>query len=168
MFRTITRFASTVGLVLLALPCATLEATSRATDAPLADPASLTNILPPDAALEQRPRIRVVEQVRSLQKQAPPLCVRVVPDLTGGSENAARDQLAKLNLQLDNVQSREVNRPKGTVVDQAPKAGTPVKCGSPVDIWVAVPVQSRGDDVRPNLSCVVPNLAGGALEDARR
>jgi beta-lactam-binding protein with PASTA domain len=170
MLHTIAHAASAVVFVLLTLPHAAAPGAFDSADRYPAGPEPLTSFAPGTATTaEQRAQSRIVDQVRSQRIQVQPKCVRVIPNLTDRTPSAARSELAQLNLALGRVQNREVSRPRGTIVDQAPKAGTRVACGSPVDIWIEVPVSSRGDDVRPEPTCFVqvPSLTGHQLDDVR-
>ena len=69
----------------------------------------------------------------------PPACQVKVPDLLNADMQSAEKILAGQKLKLGDVQSRTDTRTKGTVVGQLPPRGTPVTCGSTVNIFVAVP-----------------------------
>jgi beta-lactam-binding protein with PASTA domain len=77
-----------------------------------------------------------------------------VPNLENATEDGARQQLATARLVLGEVHRRGSERRAGTVVEQSPAANTEVKCGSPVEVWLAVPQRV----VRAE--CTVPNLDG--------
>lgn len=62
-----------------------------------------------------------------------------VPDLRGRDRAGAAAALADTRLRLGLVEERQSDDPTGTVVEQAPSAGTVVRPGLAVDVWLAVP-----------------------------
>ena len=100
MNQAITHVASALGLMVMALPYVALEAAPH-----------------PDIAAQQRPQTRVVQPVRPIpQRQTPPPCVRVVPNLTAGSQSAAsgeRPGSSEFGKKRSTCES-----PAGTVVGQ--------------------------------------------------
>jgi beta-lactam-binding protein with PASTA domain len=82
----------------------------------------------------------------------PPL---VMPNLRGRDRVAANEILRSIGLQITEASDRQSEAPSGTVVEQSPAAGTTVKPGNPVRIWLAIPILVE-----------VPNLVGRAARDA--
>ena len=82
----------------------------------------------------------------------PPLCS--VPDLVTGDESSARKVLESRKLKLGHVDTRADPRSKGTIIDQSPRRGASVPCGSLIDILVAVPPEVHVS------YCTVPGLFG--------
>ena len=72
-------------------------------------------------------------------KPGPPIVDCRVPDLIEDFEQTIEPQLARAKLHLGNVTGQESNQRPGTVVRQLPPRATTVKCGSRVDVWIAVP-----------------------------
>ena len=97
-------------------------------------------------------------------------CLVPVPSLGGNQLDDVRRQLARAKLEVGKVNTRESDRVRGTVIGQSPVSGTRVKCGSPIDVVVAIPIPQRADDVPPETPCVVPvpNLTGNQLGDVRQ
>src|SRR5688500_18350398 len=98
MYYTISHRASAIWLVMVALPYAGLQDV-RSLDDRLAHAAPLTHVAAAPAAphtVDQPPQRRIVDQVRIVRRQAQAACIRVVPDLTTGSQTAAREALARL------------------------------------------------------------------------
>jgi beta-lactam-binding protein with PASTA domain len=106
--------------------------------------------------IEQRPRPG--EQARLNAPVdlvlARPITV-IVPDLRSGDRRAAAVTLTKVRLQLGETSDRESERPAGTVVEQTPQAGETVELGTPVQVWVAVPMRVE-----------VPSVVGRQQPDA--
>ena len=100
--------------------------------------------------------------------QPEPPCQVSVPSLGGNQLDDVRRQLARANLQVGKVNTRESDCVRGTVISQSPISGTRVKCGSPIDVVVAIPIPQRGDDVPSDPMCPVPNLTGNQLGDVRQ
>ncbi len=69
----------------------------------------------------------------------PPTTV-TVPDLIGSSQNGATASIQNLKLRVGRFGERESSEPRGTVVAQDPPAGTVVDAGSPVSVWLAIPI----------------------------
>jgi beta-lactam-binding protein with PASTA domain len=86
----------------------------------------------------------------------PPVDCRV-PDLIEDLEPAIEAQLARAQLRLRNRTDQESNQRPGTVLRQMPTAGVAVKCGSGVDVWIAVPEPARPQPPQP---VSVPPLEG--------
>ena len=82
-----------------------------------------------------RPRPVEPPPLRPPQPPEPPDCR--VPNLAGSDIETARQAIASTNLVLVNVNQRQADRRPGTVIEQAPAAGTLVKCRSQVDLWIA-------------------------------
>ena len=89
-----------------------------------------------------------------------PICI--VPELTDAA--SARRDLTGKRLTLGSVEKVETDRHRsGTIVKQSPAAGAKIRCGSDVDVWVAVAVPPKVDQ-QPESDghlCRVPDL----LED---
>jgi beta-lactam-binding protein with PASTA domain len=101
--------------------------------------------------------------------QPPSECIASVPDLVGDDLTGdVRQQLAKGNLNLGRVVKRESTERAGMVLAQKPERGTRVKCGSSVDVLVAVPVPPPPPPDPPIVDCWVPDLMRGRLEDVER
>src|SRR5690606_17659838 len=79
-----------------------------------------------------------------------------VPQVTGLTEDAAKDSLEKLGLEANVTEQEAPDQEPGTVTSQNPPAGGQVDIGSEVTIFVAT---ERGP-------VSVPNVAGATLEDA--
>ncbi|PZG38991.1 serine/threonine protein kinase [Spongiactinospora gelatinilytica] len=61
-----------------------------------------------------------------------------IPDLTGGTEGAARERLAKLGLKVDDVRRTESDKvQRGLVLSTTPEAGGKVREGGRVDITLS-------------------------------
>ena len=85
-----------------------------------------------------------------------------VPKLTGNDEGSAKKDVTGAKLVVGRVDRRPDSRqPVGTVTDQSPQPGKPVRCGSHVDFRVAV------GDVGPPL-CRVPSLLSDDVSSARK
>jgi beta-lactam-binding protein with PASTA domain len=82
----------------------------------------------------------------------PPL---VMPNLRGRDRVAANEILRSVGLLVSDVSERQSEAASGTVVEQSPAAGTTVKPGNPVRIWLAIPILVE-----------VPNLVGRGARDA--
>ncbi|HEY3079228.1 MAG TPA: PASTA domain-containing protein [Chloroflexota bacterium] len=80
----------------------------------------------------------------------------LVPNLVGQSAAAARSALSALGLTLADGGGQESDQPAGTVVSQAPAAGTRVTVGSAVTLVLAVP-----------RTVLVPGVVGRPLAEAR-
>ena len=89
--------------------------------------------------------------------QPPPPIVCHVPDLSEDLEPAIEAQLARAQLRLRNRTDQESNLRSGTMLRQLPTAGVAVKCGSGVDVWIAVPEPVRPEPPKP---VSVPPLEG--------
>ena len=71
-----------------------------------------------------------------------PICI--VPELTDAA--SARRDLTGKRLTLGSVEKVETDRHRsGTIVKQSPAAGAKIRCGSDVDVWVAVAVPPKVD-----------------------
>ena len=116
-----------------------------------------------------RPPAKTVEPVSRIPQPPPPvseasqhISICIVPELTDAA--SARSDLKGNRLTLGSVEKVETDRHRsGTILKQSPAAGAKTRCGSDVDVWVAVAVPPKGDqqpesDVQP---CRVPDL----LED---
>jgi beta-lactam-binding protein with PASTA domain len=97
---------------------------------------------PAGTVIEQQPQPR-----RPVRLNAPvdlvlaiPVTV-TIPDLRGRDRQAATSMLTNARLQVGETTTREAEGPAGVVVDQSPKADERVQLGTPVQIWVAVPVR---------------------------
>jgi beta-lactam-binding protein with PASTA domain len=66
--------------------------------------------------------------------------LRDVPDLRGRDRGTAAAQLGAAQFRLGDVFERAVDTTPGTIVDQQPAAGSSARPGTPVQVWVAVPV----------------------------
>jgi beta-lactam-binding protein with PASTA domain len=64
----------------------------------------------------------------------------VVPDLRGRDRQDATSMLTNARLRLGDAAAREAEGPAGVVVAQSPRAGESVELGTPVQVWLAVPV----------------------------
>ena len=107
-------------------------------------------------------------------KSQPPTVDCQVPNLTEESESAIEAQLARAKLHLGTVTDQESNQRPGTVIEQLPRPAATVKCGSHVDVWIAVspkreppdpsppkPEPAKPDPTRPMpVTIVVPRLDG--------
>ena len=80
----------------------------------------------------------------------PPIVECRVPDLLEDVETAIEPQLARAKLRLRNNTDQESNRRPGTVLRQVPPPGVMVKCGSGVDVWIAVPPAPLPEPPRPD------------------
>jgi beta-lactam-binding protein with PASTA domain len=99
----------------------------------------------------------------------PPECIVSVPDLVGDDLNRDLSQrLARAKLNLGRVVKRESNQREGTILAQSPPRGTRVKCGSSVDVLIAVPVPLPPQPDPPIVDCWVPDLMRDRLEDVER
>ncbi len=76
----------------------------------------------------------------------PPTLVPV-PGVVGSEERAALEQLRAARLEGQVVDRRESDRPRGTVIRQAPAAGAQAAPGSVVELIVAIPRTARVPDV---------------------
>jgi uncharacterized repeat protein (TIGR01451 family) len=87
----------------------------------------------------------------------PKVGVCLVPDLKGVTPTQARTMLEAAGCILGTVTDAGPGNPAdlGKVVDQGPKAATPVPLGTPVDITVGGPL------------CTVPSLVGLTVDQAR-
>jgi beta-lactam-binding protein with PASTA domain len=91
-----------------------------------------------------------------------------VPNLIGSQESAAPRVLAAARLTLGKIERRESGRAQGTILDQIPRAGTPVRPGTPVHLLVSSGKSAGGDDVgTPERSVAVPNVVGQQLDGAQ-
>ncbi|MFF0302992.1 Stk1 family PASTA domain-containing Ser/Thr kinase [Streptomyces sp. NPDC004562] len=82
-----------------------------------------------------------------------------VPSLVGESQDAARELLANVDLELGEVKQDECeNQPKGKICSQSPDSKTKVDKGSKVDVVVSTGA--------PKVT--VPSVIGISLEDARK
>ena len=77
----------------------------------------------------------------------PPTLV-IVPMLRGNNEAGARSTLERTGLVMGQVAQRPSDQPVGAVVEQSPTAGTMVKRGSPVQVWLAQPQPTTVPDLR--------------------
>ena len=113
------------------------------------------------------PLRKTVEPVSRIPQPPPPvpeasqhISICIVPELTDAA--SARSDLKGNRLTLGSVEKVETDRHRsGTILKQSPAAGAKTRCGSDVDVWVAVPSkvdQQPESDVQP---CRVPDL----LED---
>jgi beta-lactam-binding protein with PASTA domain len=89
---------------------------------------------------------------------APEVNLVTVPDVNGQTQgqatrtlaNAGRDLCENLGLRRGKVALMNSNRPAGTVVRQDPGAGEKVRCGWPVNLWLAsVPSQPPPEVKQP-------------------
>ena len=75
---------------------------------------------------------------------APPIVVQpspcVVPGIESGDVAGARLALARRKLVLGNVNTRPSEKSPGTVIGQNPAPESTIACGSPIDVWIAVPL----------------------------
>ncbi len=95
----------------------------------------------PGTVIDQRPRAgeRVERNVAvALVVEAPPPQI-TVPSVIGTDEKETAAILADSGLRLGQVTSQESDRPPGTIIDQNPKPGAPIKSGTAVDVVVAAP-----------------------------
>ncbi|MDI3257168.1 MAG: Stk1 family PASTA domain-containing Ser/Thr kinase [Kyrpidia sp.] len=97
---------------------------------------------PKDTVIRQYPREEVAvvpgkDPVQLVVSQGPQLVT--VPDVVGGTEQDARQQLAGAGLTVGKVQTQpDYKAPSGTVIQQAPyKPGDQVPKGRAVDLWVS-------------------------------
>ena len=79
-----------------------------------------------------------------------------VPDLLEDLSGEVAPQLKGAKLRLGTVGSQESTHREGTVVRQVPSRGAEVKCGSAVDVWIAVPPPPP--PTPPIVDCRVPDL----------
>ncbi len=83
-----------------------------------------------------------VDVLIALSPRQPPKPVPVtitVPALEGRDQLAATRVLEAVGLHIGEVGRRPSDDPPGTVVSQSPSAGTVVRSGMPVQVWLAVP-----------------------------
>ena len=80
----------------------------------------------------------------------------VVPDLSGRTEQEARELLAKARLRVGDITTVEANIKPGTVLKQDRTPGSPVAVGTPVGFALAIPI-----------TVVVPDLSGRTEQEAR-
>ena len=78
-----------------------------------------------------------------------------VPDLLEDLSKEVAPQLEGAKLRLGRVSSQESTHREGTVVRQVPSRGAEVKCGSAVDVWIAV---APPQPPPPIVDCHVPDL----------
>ena len=78
-----------------------------------------------------------------------------VPDLLEDRSKEVAPQLEGAKLRLGRVSNQESTEREGTVVRQVPSRGAAVKCGSAVDVWIAVAPPQRPP---PIVDCHVPDL----------
>ena len=86
----------------------------------------------------------------------PPIVDCRVPDLLEDLGKEVEPQLDGAKLRLGRVSRQESTHREGTVVRQVPSRGAEVKCGSAVDVWIAVPPPPPPPP--PIVDCRVPNL----------
>jgi beta-lactam-binding protein with PASTA domain len=72
----------------------------------------------------------------------------LVPMLRGNDETGARGALERAGLVMGEIGQRPSDQPTGSVIEQSPAAGTMVKRGSPVQVWMATPVPVTVPDLR--------------------
>ena len=84
-----------------------------------------------------------------------------VPNVLGLTLDKAKQLLQHNGLSVGNIQEQPTNRPTGTIIVQAPKAGIRVANGYPIRLIIAIPL------VKPQMT-KVPNLKGLSLEQAKR
>ena len=88
----------------------------------------------------------------------------VVPDLAGAQSPAPL--LTRAALQLGRVLTHESNQPVGTIVRQSPESGTRVKCGTTVDVWIAVALASPPSPSKPEPPKPEPPRSSGGAPTA--
>jgi beta-lactam-binding protein with PASTA domain len=71
-----------------------------------------------------------------------------VPLLRGNDETGARGALERAGLVMGEITQRPSDQPTGSVVEQSPTAGTIVKRGSPVQVWLATTLPVTVPDLR--------------------
>ena len=72
----------------------------------------------------------------------------LVPLLRGNDETGARGALERAGLVMGEIGQRPSDQPTGSVIEQSPAAGTMVKRGSPVQVWMTTPVPVTVPDLR--------------------
>ena len=93
-------------------------------------------------------------------------CVTVVPNLIGHDLRAAASMLDGLS--IGNVARRRATAPPGFVIDQSPKPGTRMRCGSAVNVLIAEQEPERCQVQVPALvNARVDGPATGILESRR-
>jgi len=104
----------------------------------------------------------------------PKVGVCIVPDLKGLTPTQARPVLEAAGCTLGEIKDGAPGNPAdlGKVVDQGPKAATPVPLGTPVNVVIGGPVGSAAAEARAGAaaagaSCTVPDLSGLSEADAR-
>ncbi len=80
----------------------------------------------------------------------------VVPDLSGRTEQEARELLGKARLRVGDITTVEANMKPGTVFKQDRAPGGPVAVGTPVGFVLAIPI-----------TVIVPDLSGRTEQEAR-
>ena len=113
--------------------------------------------LEPDTVIEQdrNPGSRVEVGTPVAFALAIPITV-MVPNLSGRTDQEARELLIKGRLNIGDVTKVEASSKPGTVVTQDRQAGSRVEVGTPIGFALAVPIM-----------VVVPDLSGRTDRDAR-
>ena len=124
------------------------------------------------ATPENQDRSSSARVQRSATVQQPPSCVRDMPNLSQYGFENVRAVLAKHNLSLGEVTAQPNDAPKGAILGQSWKPGTPVRCGTAISITVSSGPRSRGDiRVTPDrvepVRCSVPDLTNQQLDDVQ-
>jgi beta-lactam-binding protein with PASTA domain len=106
----------------------------------------------PDLQLERPPQLNVPPQVATTR----------VPDLVGGSLDAARERIADAGLRPGEIDAEPSSRPRGVILRQDPEAGAEVRIGSAVNLVVATSMipDPGGGAVPPTEAAVVPGVIG--------
>lgn len=104
-------------------------------------------------------QIRLVVSMTKAGKAPVPQQTRVVPDVTGKPETAARAELRKAELMVGNITLEEVSGPgknEERILRQMPPAGTTVAKGSAVDLVIGIEKKSPKESNIPPVVQPVP------------
>ena len=100
--------------------------------------------------------------------QAARPCQRDTPDLSRYGLDNVRTVLAKHDLSLGDVVSQPHSAPKGTIVGQSSKPGSPVRCGTAISITVSTGPRSVQPPPPQIVYCHVPDTRDGDVGAAQQ
>lgn len=143
----------------------TLNAQAQFTEASRVEPGTIVDQKPaPGTLVPQNSTVLIL--VARARPDPPPEDVGRMPNLSGQLfESAQRDrQVVDLKLRLIPREQITNDRRPGTIVDHEPGPGTPVKPGTPVTVFVAVPIQPPPPPTLPRM----PNLVGQQFQSAQQ